>query len=154
MEREKRSCGERLCINEPGGLPCSAVLPVLRLPIFNFLDINNKSEPISDWIKVRIVLIWWRRRGSNSRPYGCEPYALPAELRPRIHFLTDCRRTDRRKIPPRPTFCGAAAAHDGMRQPCGYCFEQMLLYHILLKKSTVISLIFNGEDQTDGDCSL
>ena len=25
---------------------------------------------------------WWRRRGSNSRPYGCEPYALPAELRP------------------------------------------------------------------------
>ena len=28
--------------------------------------------------------IWWRRRGSNSRPYGCEPYALPAELRPHI----------------------------------------------------------------------
>ena len=27
---------------------------------------------------------WWRRRGSNSRPYGCEPYALPAELRPQI----------------------------------------------------------------------
>lgn len=60
MEREKRSCGERFYINEPGGLPCSAVLPVLRLPIFNFLDINNKSEPISDWIKVRIILIWWR----------------------------------------------------------------------------------------------
>ena len=23
------------------------------------------------------VLIWWTRRGSNPRPYGCEPYALP-----------------------------------------------------------------------------
>ena len=32
---------------------------------------------------------WWRRRGSNSRPYGCEPYALPAELRPRICLLND-----------------------------------------------------------------
>ena len=32
---------------------------------------------------------WWRRRGSNSRPYGCEPYALPAELRPHyIKYLT------------------------------------------------------------------
>jgi hypothetical protein len=30
--------------------------------------------------------LWWRRRGSNSRPYGCEPYALPAELRPHINF--------------------------------------------------------------------
>ena len=28
------------------------------------------------------VIFWWRRRGSNSRPYGCEPYALPTELRP------------------------------------------------------------------------
>ena len=28
------------------------------------------------------VLIWWRRRGLNSRPLGCEPNALPAELRP------------------------------------------------------------------------
>ena len=84
MEREKRSCGERFYINEPGGLPCSAVLPVLHLPIYNVLNINNKSEPISDWIKVRIILFWWRRRGSNSRPYGCEPYALPAELRPHL----------------------------------------------------------------------
>ena len=84
MEREKRSCGERFYINEPGRLPCSAVLPVLRLPIFNFLDINNKSEPISDWIKVRIILFWWTRRGSNPRPLGCEPNALPAELRAHI----------------------------------------------------------------------
>ena len=26
----------------------------------------------------RVLYIWWRRRGSNSRPYGCEPYALPS----------------------------------------------------------------------------
>ena len=25
---------------------------------------------------------WWRRRGLNPRPLGCEPNALPAELRP------------------------------------------------------------------------
>ena len=29
-----------------------------------------------------VVTFWWRRRGLNPRPYGCEPYALPAELRP------------------------------------------------------------------------
>ena len=28
------------------------------------------------------VPMWWRRRDSNSRPLGCEPNALPAELRP------------------------------------------------------------------------
>ena len=39
-------------------------LPFLRLPIFNFFEINNKSEPVSDWIKVRIILFCWRlRRG-------------------------------------------------------------------------------------------
>lgn len=81
MEREKRSCGERFYINEPGRLPCSAVLPVLRLPIFNFLDINNKSEPISDWIKVRIILFWWTRRDSNPRLLQCECSTLPTELR-------------------------------------------------------------------------
>ena len=43
-----------------GGLPCAAVLPFLCLPIFNFFDINNKSEPISYRIKVRIILHWWR----------------------------------------------------------------------------------------------
>ena len=25
-----------------------------------------------------VVTFWWRRRGLNPRPYGCEPYALPA----------------------------------------------------------------------------
>ena len=50
--------------------------------------------PSSDKVKDRYfdtlcikitALLWWRRRGSNSRPYGCEPYALPAELRPQIN---------------------------------------------------------------------
>ena len=27
--------------------------------------------------RVRICAQWWTRRGSNPRPYGCEPYALP-----------------------------------------------------------------------------
>ena len=36
-----------------------------------------------------LVFFWWRRRGSNSRPYGCEPYALPAELRPQLSLLWD-----------------------------------------------------------------
>lgn len=36
-----------------------------------------------------LLRIWWRRRGSNSRPYGCESYALPAELHPNyITYLT------------------------------------------------------------------
>ena len=30
------------------------------------------------------MTVWWRRRGLNSRPLGCEPNALPAELRPHI----------------------------------------------------------------------
>ena len=34
--------------------------------------------------KVRIILFWWTRRGSNPRPLGCEPNALPAELRAHI----------------------------------------------------------------------
>ena len=28
--------------------------------------------------KVRIILFWWTRRGSNPRPLGCEPNALPS----------------------------------------------------------------------------
>ena len=61
MEGEKGNCGERRYINPMGGLSYSAFLPFLRLPIYNFLDINNKSEPVSNWIKVRIILIWLHR---------------------------------------------------------------------------------------------
>ena len=34
---------------------------------------------------MKIKPVWWRRRDSNPRPLGCEPNALPAELRP--HFV-------------------------------------------------------------------
>lgn len=92
MEREKRSCGERFYINEPGGLPCSAVLPVLHLPIYNVLNINNKSEPISDWIKVRIILIWWSIGDSNPWPRQCECRALTkhAYIRPDAMIELTC----------------------------------------------------------------
>ena len=40
---------------------------------------QEKSTVI--FIKITVDL-WWRRRDSNSRPLGCEPNALPAELRP------------------------------------------------------------------------
>ena len=76
MEGEKGNCGEKLYINEAGGLPYLAVLPFLCLPIYSFLDINNKSEPVSDWIKVRFVLFWWTIRDSNPGPTGYEPVAL------------------------------------------------------------------------------
>ena len=51
-----------------------------------------EKEKYSDSIKIR-VLLWWRRRDSNPWPYGCEPYALPTELRPHIK-LHDQLSTD------------------------------------------------------------
>ena len=68
MEGEKESCGEKLYISITGGLPYSAALPFFRLPIYNSLDINNKSEPVSDWIKVRIILF-----GGDNRTRTCDP---------------------------------------------------------------------------------
>ena len=58
--------------------------PAFLLPVFNFFHKNNKSEPMTNRQKVRIILFWWTRRGSNPRPLGCEPNALPAELRAHI----------------------------------------------------------------------
>ena len=53
------------------------------------LQPHHDSKAAFEIIGVRVMSIWWRRRGSNSRPYGCEPYALPAELRPHyIKYLT------------------------------------------------------------------
>ena len=66
----------------------------LDLPIFNFLDINNKSEPISDWIKVRIILIWWRRGESNPCPKALQQDFLRAQLRFE-HSLLDAARNRR-----------------------------------------------------------
>ena len=47
--------------------------------------VQSSSKKITRTLQKQYSCHWWRRRGSNSRPYGCEPYALPAELRP--HWL-------------------------------------------------------------------
>ena len=39
---------------------------------------RNRQKPIPHLSR------WWRRRGLNPRPLGCEPNALPAELRPHV----------------------------------------------------------------------
>ena len=65
-------------------LAWSTVLLFSSLPVFNFSNRNNKSEPMTNRQKVRIILFWWTRRGSNPRPLGCEPNALPAELRAHV----------------------------------------------------------------------
>ena len=69
-------------------LACSTVFLFSSLPVFNFSNRNNKSEPMTNRQKVRIILFWWTRRGSNPRPLGCEPNALPAELRAHVVDLT------------------------------------------------------------------
>ena len=65
-------------------LAWSTILLFSSLPVFNFSNRNNKSEPMTNRQKVRIILFWWTRRGSNPRPLGCEPNALPAELRAHV----------------------------------------------------------------------
>ncbi len=40
-----------------------------------FFHKNNKSEPMLNLQKVRIILFWWRRRESNPRPKA-NPYIL------------------------------------------------------------------------------
>ena len=44
---------------------------------------RQKKEDIP-WMS---SFFWWIRRDSNPRPLGCEPNALPAELRTRFHFF-------------------------------------------------------------------
>ena len=56
--------------------------PVKRRSPFQEFDLYAATKKAQGHHKGVPVLFWWRRRGSNSRPYGCEPYALPAELRP------------------------------------------------------------------------
>ena len=46
--------------------------------------VRSSSKKITRTLQKQYSCHWWRRRGSNSRPYGCEPYALPAELRPHL----------------------------------------------------------------------
>ena len=49
--------------------------PAFSLPVFNFFHKNNKSEPMTNRQKVRIILFWWSRGESNP----C-PKTLPREL--------------------------------------------------------------------------
>lgn len=68
MEREE-SGDETKYITKIGRTAEHGNSPNFRLPIFNFFDRNNKSEPISNRIKVRIILIWWSLGDSNPNQY-------------------------------------------------------------------------------------
>ena len=65
MEGNEASVRQSTYIKQPGGLPIKAVLPVFLLPVFNFIYRNNKSEPMTNRHKVRIILFWWTIGGSN-----------------------------------------------------------------------------------------
>ena len=56
MESKEGDLRQCIYIKKPGGLPRSAVLPVSLLPVFNFFYKNNKSEPMTNRYKVRIIL--------------------------------------------------------------------------------------------------
>lgn len=65
MESKEGDFRQCIYIRKSGGLPWLAVLPVSLLPVFNFFYKNNKSEPLTDWSKVRIILLWWSIGESN-----------------------------------------------------------------------------------------
>ena len=70
-------------------LPCAAGhLGLKRAPGTFLRALGFESPFLSIWKEVpadgRNFFSWWRRRDSNPWPYGCEPYALPTELRPHI----------------------------------------------------------------------
>ena len=72
MEGNEASVRQSTYIKRPGELPIKIVLPVFLLPVFNFFDRNNKSEPMTNRQKVRIILFWWRLRDSMAdfAPWG------------------------------------------------------------------------------------
>ena len=82
MESKEGDFRQCIYIKKPGGLPWSAVLPVSLLPVFNFFYKNNKSEPMTNRHKVRIILFWWTRRGSNPGPPACEAGTLTSWATP------------------------------------------------------------------------
>ncbi len=45
-----------------------AIVSQQAVPVFNFFLKNNKSEPMTNRQKVRIILFWWRWGESNPRP--------------------------------------------------------------------------------------
>ena len=56
MESKEGDFRQCIYIKKPGGLPIMAILPVSLLPVFNFFYKNNKSEPMTNRYKVRIIL--------------------------------------------------------------------------------------------------
>ena len=58
--------------------------PSFLLPVYNFFHQNNKSEPMTNRQKVRIILCWWTLQESNLGRADLHSAALPTELRVRV----------------------------------------------------------------------
>ena len=83
MQRKKRETDEfskSTWMTPPGSHPTSGFGAWHGLPKF----FRHKKRRIVQ----NDAANWWTRRGSNPRPLGCEPNALPAELRAHIVDLT------------------------------------------------------------------
>ena len=44
---------------ETGRIALIGSPPAFLLPVYNFFHKNNKSEPMTNRYKVRIILFWW-----------------------------------------------------------------------------------------------
>ena len=64
-----------------------------QIEITNAIENNNFEKEKAPALR---RCFWWTRRGLNPRPYGCEPYALPAELRP--HFFAPLHPIAKRRF--------------------------------------------------------
>ena len=83
MQRKKRETdgfSKSTLMTPPGSHPTSGFGARHGLPKF----FRHKKRRIVQ----NDAANWWTRRGSNPRPLGCEPNALPAELRAHIVDLT------------------------------------------------------------------
>ena len=83
MQRKKRETdgfSKSTLMTPPGSHPTSGFGARHGLPKF----FGHKKRRIVQ----NDAANWWTRRGSNPRPLGCEPNALPAELRAHIVDLT------------------------------------------------------------------
>ena len=83
MQRKKRETdrfSKSTLMTPPGSHPTSGFGARHGLPKF----FRHKKRRIVQ----NDAANWWTRRGSNPRPLGCEPNALPAELRAHVVDLT------------------------------------------------------------------
>ncbi len=65
MESKEGDFRQCIYIKKAGGVPIMAILPLFSLPVFNFLNKNNKSKPMTNRYKVRIILFGWSIGDSN-----------------------------------------------------------------------------------------